>query len=227
MYIFILKPLSCFLSPSDYKNIMSSLGQQVILPCNAPENMEVLAMQWSRCGLEEYVLHYRDDQFDPDGQDPSYMGRVNLTNTHMQNGNLSMILMNMTTADIGTYECIAFQRRSGMGRVVLSIINLNASQSGEFVFMSNDDTLKEFSPPWLLTIHTNAFFFFSTDEGSRDEVSSGAATGRNHLGLIVSLSVIAGIILVVGILYIGYQRCNGSSASTPIWNDINISTCLN
>uniref|UniRef100_A0A668UKK1 Ig-like domain-containing protein n=1 Tax=Oreochromis aureus TaxID=47969 RepID=A0A668UKK1_OREAU len=133
MYIFILKPLSCFLSPSDYKNIMSSLGQQVILPCNAPENMEVLAMQWSRCGLEEYVLHYRDDQLDPDGQDPSYMGRVNLTNTHMQNGNLSMILMNMTTADIGTYECIAFQRTSGMGRVVLSIINLNASQSGEFL----------------------------------------------------------------------------------------------
>ncbi|CAI5684627.1 unnamed protein product [Oreochromis niloticus] len=119
---------------------MSSLGQQVILPCKAPGNMVVLAMQWSRRGLEEYVLHYRDDQLDPDGQDPSYMGR-----------------------------CIAFQKRPGMGRVVLSIINLNVSQS---------------------------------DEGSRDEVSSGAATGRNHLDLIVSLSVMAGIILVVGILYI-------------------------
>lgn len=174
--IWLFLVLTSIVDTLDYKNIMSSLGQQVILPCNAPENMEVLAMQWSRRGLEEYVLHYRDDQLDPEGQDPSYMGRVNLTNTHMQNGNLSMILMNMTTADIGTYECIAFQRRP----VVLSIINLNASQS---------------------------------DEGSRNEVSSGAGTGRNHLGLIVSLSVTAGIILVVGILYIRYQRCNGSSAS--------------
>lgn len=147
MYIFILKPLSCFFCPSDYKNIICSLGQQVILPCNAPGNMVVPAMQWSRRGLEEYVLHYRDDQLDPDDQDPSYTGRVNLTNTHMQNGDLSMILMNMTTADIGTYECIAFHKRLGMGYEVLSIVNLNVSQSGEFVLMSNDDTLKEFSPP--------------------------------------------------------------------------------
>ncbi|CAI5684633.1 unnamed protein product [Oreochromis niloticus] len=178
--IWLFLALTPIVDALDYKNIMSSLGQQVILPCKAPGNMVVLAMQWSRRGLEEYVLHYRDDQLDPEGQDPSYMGRVNLTNTHMQNGNLSMILMNMTTADIGTYECIAFQRRSGMDYEVLSIINLNVSQS---------------------------------DEGSRNEVSSGAATGRNHLDLIVSLSVMAGIILVVGILYIRYQRCNGSSAS--------------
>lgn len=109
--------------------------------------MVVLAMQWSRRDLTEYVLHYRDDQLDPDDQDPSYTGRVNLTNTHMQNGDFSMILMNMTTADIGTYECIAFQRRPGMDSEILSIVNLNVSQSGEFVLMSNDDTLKEFSPP--------------------------------------------------------------------------------
>lgn len=147
MYIFILKPLSCFFCPSDYKNIICSLGQQVILPCNAPGNMVVPAMQWSRRDLKEYVLHYRDDQLDPDDQDPSYTGRVNLTNTHMQNGDFSMILMNMTTADIGTYECIAFQRRPGMNSEILSIVNLNVSQSGEFVLMSNDDTLKEFSPP--------------------------------------------------------------------------------
>lgn len=147
MYIFILKPLSCFFCPSDCKNIICSLGQQVILPCNAPGNMVVLAMQWSRRDLTEYVLHYRDDQLDPDDQDPSYTGRVNLTNTHMQNGDFSMILMNMTTADIGTYECIAFQRRPGMDSEILSIVNLNVSQSGEFVLMSNDDTLKEFSPP--------------------------------------------------------------------------------
>lgn len=178
--IWLFLALTSIVDALDHKNIMSSLGQQVILPCNAPENMVVLAMQWSRRGLEEYVLHYRDDQLDPEGQDPSYTGRVNLTNT--QNGDLSMILMNMTTADIGTYECVAFQRRSGMDSEILSIINLNVSQS---------------------------------DEGSRNKVSSGAATGRNHLGLIVSLPVIAGIILVAGILciYIRYQTNIGSSPS--------------
>ncbi|XP_039874131.1 uncharacterized protein LOC120725353 [Simochromis diagramma] len=174
--------LTSIVDAVDCKNIICSLGQQVILPCNAPGNMVVLAMQWSRRDLKEYVLHYRDDQLDPDDQDPSYTGRVNLTNTHMQNGDFSMILMNMTTADIGTYECIAFQRRPGMDSEILSIVNLNVSQS---------------------------------DEGSRNGVSSGAATGRNRLGLIVSLSVIAGIILVDGILLI-YIRCQtniGSSAS--------------
>ncbi|XP_063351563.1 tyrosine-protein phosphatase non-receptor type substrate 1-like [Pelmatolapia mariae] len=171
--LWLFLALTSIVDTLDYKNIISPLGQQVILPCNAPGNMVVLAMQWSRRGLEEYVLNYRDDQLDPEGQDPSYTGRVNLTNT--QNGNFSMILMNMMTADIGTYECVAFQRRPGMDYEILSIINLNVSQS--------------------------------------DEVSSGAATGRNHL--IVSLSVIAGIILVAGILYIyiRYQTNIGSSPS--------------
>ncbi|XP_006793557.1 uncharacterized protein LOC102781663 [Neolamprologus brichardi] len=183
--LWLFLALTSIVDTLDYKNIIYPLGQQVILPCNAPGNMVVPAMQWSRRDLKEYVLHYRDDQLDPDEQDPSYTGRVNLTNTHMQNGDLSMILMNMTTADIGTYECIAFQKRPEMGYEVLSIINLNVSQS---------------------------------DEGSRNGVSSGAATGRNHLGLIVSLSVIAGIILVAGIHYI-HIRCQtniGSSPSPPI-----------
>ncbi|XP_043954442.1 coxsackievirus and adenovirus receptor homolog isoform X2 [Gambusia affinis] len=80
-------------------------GQNVTLNCTTTENKPV-AVEWSRTDLkDEFVLLYRDDQIDPSIQHPDYKNRVDLADRLMKDGNVSLVLMNATTNDNGTYEC--------------------------------------------------------------------------------------------------------------------------
>uniref|UniRef100_A0A3B4EWP1 Ig-like domain-containing protein n=1 Tax=Pundamilia nyererei TaxID=303518 RepID=A0A3B4EWP1_9CICH len=78
----------------------------VTLTCRAPNNSIIIVLEWSRADLgDEYVLFYRNKQFDPDGQHPSFKNRVDLQDRQMKDGDVSLILNNVTTNDNGTYEC--------------------------------------------------------------------------------------------------------------------------
>ncbi|XP_039463667.1 butyrophilin-like protein 9 [Oreochromis aureus] len=94
---------------ADQKNITAESGQNVTLPCRAP-NYNNQTLQWNRTDLgdEEYVLLYREEQFVPDYQHPSFKNRVDLQDRQMKDGDLSLILKNVTTNDTGTYECGVF-----------------------------------------------------------------------------------------------------------------------
>ncbi|XP_039887086.1 programmed cell death 1 ligand 1-like isoform X2 [Simochromis diagramma] len=95
---------------ADQKIITAEPGPDVTLPCRAPNN-NIIAVKWSRADLgDEYVLLYRDGRFEPDDQHPSFKNRVDLQDRQMKDGNVSLILKNMTTADNGTYECHVFMR---------------------------------------------------------------------------------------------------------------------
>uniref|UniRef100_A0A3B3V7S1 Ig-like domain-containing protein n=1 Tax=Poecilia latipinna TaxID=48699 RepID=A0A3B3V7S1_9TELE len=100
-----------FLCPVVHKNISAVPGQIVSLPCRLPNNKPAVVVQWTRPDLEpEYVLLFRDEQPDPENQHPSFRKRVELQDRRMEDGDVSLLLSNVTTNDTGTYECRVFQR---------------------------------------------------------------------------------------------------------------------
>uniref|UniRef100_A0A3P9DAN4 Ig-like domain-containing protein n=1 Tax=Maylandia zebra TaxID=106582 RepID=A0A3P9DAN4_9CICH len=115
------------------KNITAESGQNVMLPCRAPNNSSsIIVVKWSRADMGyEYVLLYRDEQFDPEEQHPSFKNRVDLKDRQMKDGDVSLILKDVTINDAGIYECQVFMRganmrkRANMGGDPISIINLS------------------------------------------------------------------------------------------------------
>ncbi|XP_019210151.1 programmed cell death 1 ligand 1-like [Oreochromis niloticus] len=91
---------------ADQKNITAVSGQDVTLICRAPNNKSIIVVEWSRPDLDsKHVLLYRDEQFDPEEQHPSFKNRVDLQDRQMKDGDVSLIVKNVTINDTGTYEC--------------------------------------------------------------------------------------------------------------------------
>ncbi|KAM4592006.1 coxsackievirus and adenovirus receptor homolog [Odontesthes bonariensis] len=93
-------------APPD-QEITTKPGQDVILTFGAPNNsIPIEIIEWSRADLEpEYVLYYKEEKLVYDDQHPSFKDRVYLQDRQMTDGNMSLILKNVTTNDSGTYEC--------------------------------------------------------------------------------------------------------------------------
>ncbi|XP_025761614.1 coxsackievirus and adenovirus receptor homolog isoform X2 [Oreochromis niloticus] len=91
---------------ADQKNITAKSGQDVTLTCRAPDNKDP-HVQWSRADLKEdkLVFVYRNKMPDPENQHPSFKNRVDLQDRQMKDGDVSLILKNVTTNDTGTYNC--------------------------------------------------------------------------------------------------------------------------
>ncbi|CAI5660609.1 unnamed protein product [Oreochromis niloticus] len=101
---------ACLLVPVSTFSLSATVqsGINVHLSCFASvyDNNNITAVQWSRSDLEpEYVLLYQDEQFVTDNQHPSFVNRVDLEDRQMEDGDVSLILKDVTTADNGTYEC--------------------------------------------------------------------------------------------------------------------------
>ncbi|XP_047443769.1 CD226 antigen-like isoform X2 [Mugil cephalus] len=109
-------------------NITAESGQTVSLPCKALNTEPVSVVDWSRTDVqpEQDLLLYRDDQFDPDYQHPSYKNRVDLQDKQMKDGDVSLILKDVTTDDSGTYTCYVQTKTNQMS----STIRLDVVSSG-------------------------------------------------------------------------------------------------
>uniref|UniRef100_A0A3B4F152 Ig-like domain-containing protein n=1 Tax=Pundamilia nyererei TaxID=303518 RepID=A0A3B4F152_9CICH len=126
-------PLSCSFSSSQKKNITAESGQDVTLTCRAPHNKTRL-VEWSRAEMKsEYVLYYQDSHFYPANQHPSFKNRVDLQDRHMKDGDVSLILKDVTTNDAGTYECGVFM--DGAHSLELSIIYLVVPPAASWLLM--------------------------------------------------------------------------------------------
>ncbi|KAM9717588.1 uncharacterized protein ACNS7B_021225 isoform 1-T2 [Menidia menidia] len=105
------------------QRIRAEAGQDsVTLPCGAGEETQITVVGWIRLDLDPDVLHYIDGHFESDHQHPSFRNRVDLQDRQMKDGNVSLILKDVTINDTGTYLCIVTQ---GEDRRLISSIYLD------------------------------------------------------------------------------------------------------
>ncbi|KAL4008655.1 hypothetical protein ACER0C_002507 [Sarotherodon galilaeus] len=165
---------------ADQKNITAESGQNVTLTCRAPNNNTNI-VEWSRADLgDEYVLLYRDGRFEPDGQHRSFKNRVDLQDRQMKDGDVSLILKDVTINDTGTYECGVVQT----GTEHLKVIN---------------STYLHVDPPG----HTGGQ---EKDEDNKHGGKEDKEKEDGSVGLIVGLSVSA-VLLVAVVGFLIYRRC--------------------
>ncbi|XP_013122050.1 cell surface A33 antigen-like [Oreochromis niloticus] len=121
----ILPFVSFLLVSSEQKIITADSGQNVTLTCRAPNSdITITAVEWARTDLKsEYVFFYRNKRFDPANQHPSFKNRVDLLDRQMKDGDVSLILNNVRTADNGTYECRVAQRKTNEEIPTLNLIS--------------------------------------------------------------------------------------------------------
>uniref|UniRef100_A0AAX7T403 Ig-like domain-containing protein n=1 Tax=Astatotilapia calliptera TaxID=8154 RepID=A0AAX7T403_ASTCA len=105
----------------EQKNITAESGQDVTLTCRAPNN-NIKFVHWSKAYLTSgYVYLYQEGQFVPQGQHPSFKNRVDLQDRQMKDGDVSLILNNVTINDTGTYECRVFMKETGSRELIIII----------------------------------------------------------------------------------------------------------
>ncbi|KAL4008132.1 hypothetical protein ACER0C_001984 [Sarotherodon galilaeus] len=111
---------------SDQKHITAESGHSVTLPCQAPnDDITITAVEWTKADLKnEYVFFYRNKGFDPANQHPSFKNRVDLQDRQMKDGDVSLILKNVTINDAGTYECRVARRKTNEEIATLNLITI-------------------------------------------------------------------------------------------------------
>uniref|UniRef100_A0A3B5QGX8 Ig-like domain-containing protein n=1 Tax=Xiphophorus maculatus TaxID=8083 RepID=A0A3B5QGX8_XIPMA len=115
-------------------NITAEVGQETFLPCRSPDNKPVIAVEWIRSDLgSEYVLLYRNKKINLENQHVMFKDRVDLQDRQMKDGNVSLVLKNVTTDDGGAYECRIIQTNSWM-EIVFAIYLDVLNPPGELMF---------------------------------------------------------------------------------------------
>ncbi|XP_045921504.1 butyrophilin-like protein 9 [Micropterus dolomieu] len=130
LFVFLLARMS----PGSSDVVRVKPGDDVILPCQAGE-ASIRAVEWTRPDLEpEYVLFYRGRRSLPTHQHPSFKDRVQLVDRELKDGDVSLILKNVSSNDAGTYECrVATEgsrrKRAAIETEPIRIIQLEVSGS--------------------------------------------------------------------------------------------------
>lgn len=125
--------ISPLISVSVQKNMVAVLGKMITLPCRAPANISIIAATWTRPDLQtKYVLLFQGGKTVLDNQQSSFKNRVALKDSKMKNGELSLVLKDVKSSDVGTYEC-RYKERKGSNVTTsqsISTINLTVLLSG-------------------------------------------------------------------------------------------------
>lgn len=109
-------------------NITAKSGENAILPCQDPGNY-FTAVKWRRPDQEdEYIFLERDGHIVEYDQHPSFKNRTVLQDQEKKDGNVSLILKNVTTNDAGPIECLVFINESYKS---IKIIYVHVDPPGE------------------------------------------------------------------------------------------------
>ncbi|KAL4008116.1 hypothetical protein ACER0C_001968 [Sarotherodon galilaeus] len=89
------------------QDVQAKFGEDVTLQCQISTDEIISVLKWSRADLntDGYVYFYRNKRFYENYQHPSFHGRVKLRDPEMKDGDVSVILKNVTFNDTGIYEC--------------------------------------------------------------------------------------------------------------------------
>ncbi|XP_035849879.1 nectin-4-like [Sander lucioperca] len=122
------------LAGEDTKNITAKPGEDVPLHCQGPRDADIPGILWSRpdLGSDKYVFFFRGNRPYENYQLPSYSGRVNLSDPEIKDGDVSVVLRNVSINDTGTYECQVIIR-GGDEPKHYSTIQLNVTVSDHTV----------------------------------------------------------------------------------------------
>ncbi|XP_039465853.1 myelin-oligodendrocyte glycoprotein-like [Oreochromis aureus] len=117
------------------QNLQAKLGDDVTLQCQISTNERISVLKWSRPDLntDGYVYFYRNKRSYENYQHPSFHGRVKLRDPEMKDGDVSLILNNVTFNDTGMYECHVAVRNPVRSKRVHTEIShfINLTVTGE------------------------------------------------------------------------------------------------
>lgn len=161
-------------------------------------------MQWSRSDLgSDYVLRYRDERLDEENQNPSFRTRVALLDGAVKDGDVSLVLKNLTASDTGAYECGVAQRGAGEANANMKLISTIYLQvappppPGEWLILrAADDDLQ--------SDQTNTWFC----SAGNPEESRNTGSRNLHLGLIVSVILVVVLIVAASVLVLTCREPN-------------------
>ncbi|XP_028419364.1 butyrophilin subfamily 2 member A1-like [Perca flavescens] len=118
------------LAGEDPQQLIVKPGQDVTLQCQAPRDADISRLTWRRPDLgSDYVFFFRDGRPNVNFQHSSYRGRVQLSVPEMKDGNVSIVLKNVTFNDTGTYQC-QILTSGGDGAKLINTKTLNVTDSG-------------------------------------------------------------------------------------------------
>uniref|UniRef100_A0A4W6F8N5 Ig-like domain-containing protein n=1 Tax=Lates calcarifer TaxID=8187 RepID=A0A4W6F8N5_LATCA len=132
--------LLCYYSHSIPREVTVRPGEDVTLQCQGPRDSTITLLEWIRPDLKSdgYVFFYRNDRPYENYQHPSFRGRVKLRDKSLlKDGDMSVILKNVTDQDSGAYECriisSAMEGNERTYKEVRDLINLTVTHSGQLV----------------------------------------------------------------------------------------------
>lgn len=103
-------------------------GATVVLPCFTPD-ASIRALEWTRSDMAypEYILFFSDGRSDTRHQRSCYRDRVDLTDAKLRDGDISLVIRNVSSSDIGTYECRVAEQKSGSRhkRAIIDTVPIN------------------------------------------------------------------------------------------------------
>ncbi|XP_060951696.1 butyrophilin subfamily 1 member A1-like [Limanda limanda] len=110
-------------------------GDDATLQCHSNiSDAAFMQLQWTRLGQksDRYVFFYRNNRSYDNKHLQSFRGRVELRDPEMKDGDVSVILKNVTVNDAGTYKChiISSKTENGERTVFSSNVSLTVTDSG-------------------------------------------------------------------------------------------------
>ncbi|CAI5660558.1 unnamed protein product [Oreochromis niloticus] len=111
-------------------------GQAATLQCWGPRDAHITLLEWSRPELisQGYVFFFQDQRSYENYQHESFKGRVQLRDSSMMDGDVTVIVRNVRVSDTGIYKCeITTSSTRNDERVVSEFkhsINLTVTDTG-------------------------------------------------------------------------------------------------